>query len=52
MTKLPDNAIGHGAEGSLRGFGVDTSKIVYGGDRPWHLLSRKGREPAWERVRV
>ena len=33
VTKLPKHAIGQGAVNSLRAFGVDTSKIVRGGDR-------------------
>ena len=33
VTKLPKHAIGQGAVDSLRAFGVDTSKIVRGGDR-------------------
>ncbi len=33
VTKLPDNPIGDGAIKSLRGHGVDTSRIVRGGDR-------------------
>lgn len=33
VTKLPNNVVGNGAENNLRSFGVDTSKIVYGGER-------------------
>lgn len=33
VTKLPDNVVGNGAENILRSFGVDTSRIVYGGNR-------------------
>lgn len=33
VTKLPDHAIGQAAVNSLRYFGVDTSKIVRGGNR-------------------
>ena len=33
VTKLPTHAIGQAAVNSLRYFGVDTSKIVRGGDR-------------------
>ncbi len=33
VTKLPNNQLGEGASGSLRGFGIDTSHIIYGGDR-------------------
>lgn len=33
VTKLPEHEIGQAAVNSLRKFGVDTSKIVRGGDR-------------------
>jgi len=33
VTKLPTHAIGQAAVNSLRKYGVDTSKIVRGGDR-------------------
>ena len=33
VTKLPKHAIGEAAVSSLRYFGVDTSKVVRGGDR-------------------
>ena len=33
VTKLPDNEIGQGAINSLRALGVNTTKIVRGGDR-------------------
>ena len=33
VTKLPDHAIGQAAIDSLRYFGVDTSKVVRGGER-------------------
>lgn len=33
VTKLPAHAIGQGAVNTLRGLGVDTSKIVRGGER-------------------
>ena len=33
VTKLPEHAIGQAAVNSLLYFGVDTSKIVRGGDR-------------------
>ncbi len=42
VTKLPDNAIGRGAVAALRGFGVDTSKIVYGGNRVGIYFLEKG----------
>lgn len=42
VTKLPDNVIGYGAESNLRSFGVDTSKIVYGGDRLGIYFLEKG----------
>ncbi len=42
VTKLPDHAIGQGAVNSLRYFGVDTSKIVRGGDRIGIYYLEKG----------
>ena len=42
VTKLPKHAIGQAAVDSLRYFGVDTSKIVRGGESRY-LLSRKRR---------
>lgn len=42
VTKVPDNAIGQGAVAALRGFGVDTSKIVYGGERLGIYFLEKG----------
>lgn len=33
ITKLPDNQLGDGAVGSLRNFGITTSKILRGGNR-------------------
>lgn len=42
VTKLPDNVIGIGAESNLRSFGVDTSKIVYGGNRLGIYFLEKG----------
>jgi len=33
VTKLPDHAIGQAAVNSLRRYGVDTSRIVRGGER-------------------
>ncbi|MBP1586793.1 MAG: sugar kinase [Clostridia bacterium] len=42
VTKLPDNPIGRGALSSLRSFGVDTSQIVFGGDRLGIYFLEKG----------
>ena len=42
VTKLPKHAIGEAAVGSLRYFGVDTSKIVRGGDRVGIYFLEKG----------
>lgn len=42
VTKLPDNDIGQAAINSLRKFGVDTSKIVRGGDRVGIYFCEKG----------
>lgn len=42
VTKLPNNVIGYGAESNLRNFGVDTSKIVYGGNRLGIYFLEKG----------
>ena len=42
VTKLPDNPVGRGALASLRSFGVDTSKIVFGGDRLGIYFLEKG----------
>ncbi len=42
VTKLPDHAIGQAAVNSLRYFGVDTSKIVRGGDRVGIYFLEKG----------
>ncbi len=42
VTKLPAHAIGQGAVNSLRYFGVDTSKIVRGGDRIGIYFLEKG----------
>ena len=33
VTKVPDNDVGHAAINSMRYFGVDTSDVVYGGER-------------------
>ena len=42
VTKLPKNAIAQGAIDSMRYFGVDTSKIVRGGDRIGVYYMEKG----------
>ncbi|MEA4932368.1 MAG: sugar kinase [Lawsonibacter sp.] len=42
VTKLPSHAIGQAAVDSLRCFGVDTSKIVRGGDRVGIYYLEKG----------
>lgn len=42
VTKLPKHAIGQGAINSLRYFGVDTSKIVRGGERVGIYYLEKG----------
>ena len=42
VTKLPEHAIGQAAVNSLRYFGVDTSKIVRGGDRVGIYFLEKG----------
>ncbi len=42
VTKLPAHAIGQGAVDSLRRFGVDTSRIVRGGDRIGIYYLEKG----------
>ena len=42
VTKLPKHAIGQAAVNSLRYFGVDTSKIVRGGDRVGIYYLEKG----------
>lgn len=42
VTKLPKHAIGQGAVDSLRCFGVDTTKIVRGGDRIGIYYLEKG----------
>ena len=42
VTKLPNHAIGDGAINSLRAFGVDTSKIVRGGQRVGIYYLEKG----------
>ena len=42
VTKLPKHAIGQGAVDSLRYFGVDTAKIVRGGDRVGIYFLEKG----------
>ncbi len=42
VTKLPAHAIGQGAVNALRSFGVDTSKIVRGGERVGIYYLEKG----------
>ncbi len=42
VTKLPAHAIGQAAVNSLRRYGVDTSKIVRGGDRVGVYYNEKG----------
>lgn len=42
VTRVPNNPIGKGAVASLRYFNVDTSKIVYGGDRLGIYFLEKG----------
>ena len=42
VTKLPTHEIGQAAVNSLRKFGVDTSKIVRGGDRVGIYYCEKG----------
>lgn len=42
VTKLPSHAIGQAAVNSLRRYGVDTSKIVRGGDRVGIYFLEKG----------
>lgn len=42
VTKLPDNPIGQCAVNSLRQYGVDTSRIVRGGDRVGIYYCEKG----------
>ena len=42
VTKLPTHSIGQAAVNSLRRFGVDTSKIVRGGDRVGIYFNEKG----------
>ena len=42
VTKLPDNAVGQGAVNELRSFGVDTKKIVRGGNRMGVYYCEKG----------
>ena len=42
VTKLPKNPIGQAAINSMRYFGVDTSKVVRGGDRVGIYFLEKG----------
>lgn len=48
VTELPAHEIGQAAVNSLRKFGVDTGKIVRGGDRVGILLLRERRQSAPE----
>lgn len=45
VTKLPAHEIGQAGVNSLRQFGVDTSKIVRGGDRVGIYFLEEGRKP-------
>ncbi len=42
VTKLPDNDVGYAAVNSMRYFGVDTSKIIYGNGRMGLYYLEKG----------
>ena len=42
VTRLPDQAVGHGAIRTLRSFGVDTAGICFGGDRMGLYYHEKG----------
>lgn len=42
VTKLPDNAVGYAALNSMRYFGVDTSKVIYGKGRMGLYYLEKG----------
>ena len=42
VTKVPDNPVGHAAVSCLRSFGVDISKIIYGGERLGIYFLEKG----------
>lgn len=42
VTKIPDHIIGQAAVNSLRRYGVDTSKVVRGGDRLGIYFNEKG----------
>lgn len=42
VTRLPPNDLGYSARNELRRFGVDTSKIAYGGDRLGIYFVEKG----------
>ncbi len=42
VTRLPEHAIGQAAVNNLRGFGVDTERIVRGGDRVGIYFLEKG----------
>ena len=42
VTRLPENAIGCAARDFLRGAGVDTRRIAWGGEKARNLLYGKG----------
>lgn len=42
ITKLPDNDVGHAAVNSMRHFGVDMSKVIYGNGRMGVYYLEKG----------
>ena len=42
VTKVPDSDVGHAAINSMRYFGVDTSKVAYGGERLGLYYLEKG----------
>ena len=51
VTKLPKHAIGQAAVNSLRAFGVDTTRIVRGGDRVGIYYLEKGASQRGRRYR-
>lgn len=50
ITKLPDNDVGHAAANSMRYFGVDVSKIIYGNGRMGLYYLEKGASQRPSRV--
>lgn len=42
LTKLPENSLGHTARNTIRGLGVDTQKILWGGPRLGIYFFEKG----------